>query len=344
MKNSILVVSAAFLFMMNGAVAQSVSNPAEYMGLFSTHHDAISKDMWDYTSVVARSKGARKVENKRQDLLSTINSSRMEIKRMKGYEGDEGLRDTLVSYLNLMTIMLKEDYGKILDLEEIAEQSYDNMEAYLLAKEMASKKLDMGSAMMVNEQKRFATDHEITLLDQEENKVSKKLERAGKAFANYNKVYLIFFKSYKQEAYLLDALNKGDVAAIEQNKNALSQTSAEGLEKLSKVESLNNDATLKNSCKSMLNFFKDEADVQMAVIVDFYLKKEKFEKIQAAFESKKKSQRTQEDVDQVNKAGNEFNAAVNKYNATNDALNKNRAEQLKNWNKSVEKFLDKHAA
>ena len=36
--------------------------------------------------------------------------------------------------------VLNDDYSKIINMEEIAEQSYDAMEAYILAQEMVDKK------------------------------------------------------------------------------------------------------------------------------------------------------------------------------------------------------------
>ena len=67
------------------------------------------------------------------------------IAKMPDFEGDKSLRDSTVSYLSLCYNVLNEDYSKILDLEEIAEQSFDLMEAYLLAQQKAGEKLDEAS-------------------------------------------------------------------------------------------------------------------------------------------------------------------------------------------------------
>jgi hypothetical protein len=45
------------------------------------------------------------------------------------WKGDRSFRDTTVAYLKLLYIVFNEDYGKIVNMEEIAEQSYDAMEA-----------------------------------------------------------------------------------------------------------------------------------------------------------------------------------------------------------------------
>ena len=86
----------------------------------------ISKDVWDYMSVVARSKGAKKVENRRKDLIKTIGSARTKIRNMGGWEKDFALRDSLISYLNIAYVIMKEDYAEIVDMEEIAEDLREN--------------------------------------------------------------------------------------------------------------------------------------------------------------------------------------------------------------------------
>jgi hypothetical protein len=48
----------------------------------------------------------------------------------------------------------------------------------------------------------------------------------------------------------------------------------------------------------------------------------------------------QEEVDQYNKAVNETNAALNKFNALNDQLNRQRNVVLDKWNNAVSRFMD----
>jgi hypothetical protein len=67
------------------------------------------------------------------------------------------------------------------------------------------------------------------------DKISKKLEQSDRVNKYYNKVYLLFFKSYKQEAYLLEATTKQNVNAMEQNKNNLLKYATEGLNEMKEV-------------------------------------------------------------------------------------------------------------
>ncbi len=320
--------------------AQGFAHAGEYMQYMLNDQDRINKDMWDYISTIAHSKSARKAENRRKELISTTAEAIKRISKLGPWENDGTFRDSVISYLKLCDIVLREDFSKIMDLEAIAEQSYDAMEAYLMAQDKANDKLDDAAEMVRAEQAIFASDHNITLVESND-KLVQKLERAGAVFNYYNMVYLIFFKPYKQEAYLLEAMPKGDVSAMEQIRNSLSSLSSAALTQLDTVKSFKGDASLVITCKEYLAFFKKEADEKMPAQIDFYLKKDNFEKQKAAMDSKG-SNRTQADVDSYNTAVNDFNASVNEYNKVNTDLNNERNTLLNKWNAALANFLNRH--
>ncbi len=322
-------------------LAQDFNNPAEYLGYMNKEQTSISENMWSYISAVAHGKRARKIEKRREKLIATTREVQYKIRSMPSYKGDGSLRDSVVSYLQLNYSILNDDYAKIVDMEEIAEQSYDLMEALLTAKEQANDKLDKAAEMLNQQQKIFAEKHGIKL-SEDRSKLTANLEKAGDVFKYYNQIYLIFFKSYKQEAYLMAALEKHDLSALEQNKNSLLKFSEEGLMKLDTIPRFKSDATLKIACTQLMAFYKMEAAEKFPIIMDFYLKKENFEKLSRTFENKKQSELTQEDVDQYNTAVSDYNQAIAQLNATNEQLNKLRGQTLDKWNSSVNNFMDKH--
>lgn len=322
--------------------AQSFNSPVEYMNYIGEQYAQLTEDQWAYTSAVANDKKAKKIESKRQALLVSNKAAQQKIKKMPDYNGNVEYRDSVVAYLQLNYNVLNHDYEKIVDMEEIAEQSYDLMEAYLLAQETASEKLNMAGDMLTTIEKKFAEENNVTLTEGEKSKNAKRLEQASRVYKYYNEVYLIFFKCYKQEAYLLEAVNTGDVNAMEQNKNALLTYADEGLARLKSIQSFDGDNSLLEAGSEILKFYKNEAENELADIVDFFVKKEKFETIHQAFEAKKKNDRTQEDVDNYNQAVNDYNNATNAYNKANETLNNSRGKKLDNWNNTAAKFTKKH--
>lgn len=312
-----------------------------YLNSIGDEFYEISHSSMSYTSAASHGKSARKVDKRRTDLINTIKAAETKIRKMKPFAGDASLRDSVVSYLILDRIVMTEDYGKILNMEEIAEQSYDAMEAYLLAKERAEEKLEAAYDRVSEQQKVFATKNNIKVVEGT-SKLSKKLEKSGKVLSYHNKIYLLFFKSFKNEVYLMDALDKKDISAMEQNKNSLLASAEQDLEKIGPITAFNGDNSLKLACQQILGFYKMEASQKVSEMINFQLKQENFEKMKAALDAKRPADRTKQDVDSFNKAVNEFNDAVNKINALHNDLNKKRNTLLDQWNNASENFLDKH--
>lgn len=333
---SILLLSlSSFIF------SQSTTNPGEYMNYFSSEYKSIQKDMWDYVKSVSHGRSARKVDKKRYELLSTISAALKKAQRAKAFKDDVSYRDSVVAYFNMVDIVLREDYSQIMDMEEIAEQSYDLMEAYMLARDVASDKMSEAGDMIDREHRAFADKYDVKLIESE-SKLGDKMAVANEVYDHYNKVYLIFFKSYKQELYLQDAMQSKDVSAIEQNRNALIATANEGIEMLESVVLFANDKSMVLATIDLLKFYIQEAENDVDVMLDYLTISENFNKIKASFDQKKEKNRTQEDVDSYNEGVNNLNQAVNTYNAMNDKANKERVKLIDGWNSTSDKFTSKH--
>jgi hypothetical protein len=339
LKGALLAITMT-LMMSNFSFSQS---SVEHMNELSAAFSDLKNDTWKYLRTITKGRSARQSEKKRSQLLDQYKSQISVVKSVKPYEGDASLKDATLKYLNLSYSVIKEDYDKIVDMEAVAEESYDAMEAYLLANKRANEKLSDASDELKEAEKAFAEKNNITLTEGEKDRKSQKIEEAGKMLNYYNKVYLIFFKVYKQEVYALAAQEAQDITAFEQNVNALSMEADEALAKLDTLSAYEGDKDLIAAAKEAIKFYKDEAENGFPKITDFYIKKDNFEKANEIMESKKKKDRTQEDIDKFNKAVNEYNEAVASFNETNEALNKKRSEMLDEWNNSVESFYKAHS-
>ncbi len=331
-------ILCCFLLRPAQSTAQSFETPVEYLDFIGKANEQLTLKYMVYLSSMSHGKSARKVEKRRLEVLDAINNTRMNIMGMPPYKGDKSFRDTTVAYLKILNSVFNEDFSKIVNMEEIAEQSYDAMEAYMLAQEKANEKLREAGKRQSETQKVFAEKNNIKLLENT-SELEAKMKTASDVMHHYNEVYLIFFKSYKQEAYLMEAVAKKNVNSIEQNINSLQTFAEEGLEKLKDLKPYTGDASLVTACRNMLNFYKEEAK-KSAAISDFVLKEENFNKIKKKFDSKPASSRTQQDVDEYNKAVNDMNAGVNSYNNTNNDLNRKRAQALDGWNNTVKRYMD----
>lgn len=337
MKKTLTLI--ACIILLGRLQAQQPTTAVSYLEFIGNQFNNISNDMMSYTSAVSHGKSARKVEKRRNELMQTIREAETNVRKLKPFNGDAALRDTVSSYFKLSRLVLNEDYAKIVNMEEVAEQSYDKMEAYMLAKEMAEDKLDKALERANSEYQGFASRNNIKLLEGS-SKLSEKMKQTGKVMKYYNVIYLIFFKSYKDEAYFMDALSRNDVSAIEQTKNSLKNSVLDGSKKLIPVNAFENDKSLKAACEKLLQFYQYESSDKTSELTDYILKKEKFEKAKKVLDAKR--DKSQADIDSFNKLVKEYNDSVTKYNNLNNDLNKKRNEALNNWNKASAEFLDNH--
>jgi hypothetical protein len=336
------IKKTGLLLLTIASLNSNAQKAVQYMEKITKEFSKISEETWDYTRAVAHGKKARQIENRRRDMINANRSGLTRIKNMQAFEGDGAYRDSTVRYLELSYLVLNQDYAKIVDMEEISEQSYDAMEAYMTAQEKANDKLEQAFDIASNAQRAFAASHNI-ILTEDKSKTGDKLDKASDVFKFYNRIYLIFFKPYKQEAYLLEAQQKGDINAMKQNQESLSKLSKAAKEELKTVQAYKNNTTLKATCNDVMDFYIQEADGKVGQLVDFYLKKEKFEKLKAAMDKKGKNP-SQADVDEFNKTVNEYNKAASEMNNINNDLNKKRSSALDSWNSAVSKFLDRNVA
>lgn len=320
---------------------QDLSNAGSYMSYIGEKEKDVTKKYLNYISAASHGKSLRKVEKLREQVLNSIYETRITIQGTPAFQGDKTLREASVAYLMLCYRVFNEDYSKIVNMEEIAEQSYDAMEAYMLAQKMANDKLDEAGVKRNTVGKEFAKKFNVQLIDGSDV-LDEKMKKSSRVTEYYNEIYLIFFKCYRQEAYLIDALNKNNMVSIEQARNSLLKYSNEGLEKLDTMRAFDSDGSLKAACQKALQFYKSEAGEKVPVMTEFILKQESFQKLQKTFNSKSASQRTQADIDNYNKAVNETNQAGKDYNRINNETNKKRSDMLDTWNSVVKKFWDNH--
>jgi hypothetical protein len=336
-----VVLFCGLLFCVHALVqAQPFQHAGEYMDYITKMNNGLSEKYISYLSGISHGKSARKVEKRRQEVVNSIYEARSSVQGLTPYKGDRSLKDSTVAYYKILLNVFNEDYAKIVDMEEIAEQSYDAMEAYMLAQKKAQEKLKEASKAQYEAQHQFAEKHNVTLVEGK-SELGNKIKIASAVMEHYDDVYLIFFKPYKQESYLLEAVNGKDIISIEQNLNALKNFSEEGLEKLKSLKGYNGDGSLIAACRNMLYFYKEEAQKGSA-ITDFLLKEEFFMKTKKAFDAKPAGKRTKQDVDEYNKVVRDSNAAVKTYNEQNGKLNSRRTAELNNWNKTVKGYLDNY--
>ncbi len=337
------MVGTILMLMVNvSVIAQMSESPVDHMDALNQLEENLQKKYLSYMSEVAHGRKARKMEKRRVELLNSINQAIQEGSRLRPFKGDASLRDAFKQYWTVLLTIFKEDYHKIVDMEEVAERSYDAMEQYILIQEKATEKLHEAHAKVGPTYEKFAASHNVRLTEGQSTKLTERLNQAGQVNSYMNKIFLLFFKSNVQEELMLEAVKKNDVNGLEQSKNSLYKFATEGLAHLDTMKVYKEDESLASACRNVLEFQKDEAENKASYMIDFLLKKEEFEKIRKAFEAKPANRRSQDDVNAFNKAIDDYNSAVNVFNKTSQELDKSREKVINNWENTRKKFMDVH--
>jgi hypothetical protein len=336
------IFTLTFLILTINSYSQTPGTAGEYMDYLSEREQELQKKYLTYMSEVAHGNRARKMEKRRQDLIAQIKESLSDANRLRPFKGDASLRDAFKNYWDILLKVFNEDYHKIVNMEEIAEQSYDNMEAYLLAQEKAGDVLEKAHGIIPPVYRAFAANNNIRLVTGGESKLQEKLHQVGLVNAYYHKIFLSFFKSYKQEGYVWETFNKKDLNGVEQNRSRLVKVCDEELAKLDTMTAFKGDNSLLAASQNVVRYLKTEAENQLPGLSDYILKSDEFTRIKKAFDSKPVSKRTQADIDVYNKAVNDLNSAIASSNKVVNDTNVSRKKVMDNWENARKKFMETH--
>ncbi|WP_055446154.1 hypothetical protein [Lacinutrix mariniflava] len=340
MKSLTKLLFASFFLLSLLASAQSFGSALDYLEFIGKEQETVTKNTWKYTKAVAHSKSDRSITKKREVLIKTVARAIAKIDKAKGFNGED-YKTNVLKHMRLNESLLKKEYADIIDMKAVAEQSYDLMEAYILAQELADEKMMESQIEYEKNFYAFAEEYKINIIESD-NDLGKKMAISNKVFDHTNALYLIFFKVYINEVYLWEAIEKSDVSGIQQNANALNQAAKDGLEILKTTDSYKTDKSLILAYKAVLNFFIDESETKIPVIADYLILKEDFETIKTTLDKTPEKKRTKAQIDSYNKKIKEINKAGTTYNKVNTSLNSNRQKVLIKMEEAKSKFLSRH--
>jgi hypothetical protein len=327
-----------------GADVTVINEAVAYHNSLTLPLNEIKVATFNYVKSVTKLQKAKTVEKKRQELLLAIQKSVETLSKEPPFKNNSTLRVELKRYLDLIAIVLREDFGKILNMEEIESRSFDQEEAHQLAIDLAREKLNDYFTIVTKAEEDFFKTYKVPVSKTiKKDEMTLQIEKANKAIEYYNTVFRIFYKVNKEDAYTRKANEAKDVAALEQHVATLESFADEGLLKLDQIKAFEGDDDLRATAKMMLNFYKEEARTTYPVNVNFYLVLDNMQKATKKLNAIKKSERTQHDVDEYNQTVSMYNKAVKELNKKNKQSYKDLTKLIKLWNNKKEAFFDKHS-
>ncbi len=329
------------IFFSTAPVQAQNEDPVAYMNLVTKAEAEANQKYLLYVSTAAHSGRIKKIEKMRQQAIDGIVNSRNNAIGLPFYKGDKTFRQSSIDYLNFLYLIFTEDYKKIVNMEDIAEQSFNEMQAYLLLQQKTSEKLEEANKKRNQATKDFAAKHNVTLLKSNSEEESKESKASG-VMEYRNKIYLIYFKCNWQWGELNKAMKNTKVNDIEQARNAVIIYAKEGMAALDTLKNFAGDPSLANACRYALNQYKQMAERDVPKMTDYFLKTENFEKVKRSFDAKPQSSRTQQDINAFNKAVNEMNTGVNTFNSLAQSTNNTGNTVAEAYSKADKEFADTH--
>lgn len=322
--------------------AQNIStDPGAYMTAIANAENAMNKAYLAYMSSVAHSGRAKKVEKKRQQTLKSIQDCRMQIANMPYFKGDNSLRKSNMDYVEMCYRVFDEDYGHIVNMENLIEQTFDEMQLYILLVEKTNDKLQEAIDRVDSAGNEFARKYQVTIINGNDN-TSRDLATASEVMHYRYQLFLLFYKCNWQDEQITKAINEKKLTGFEEARNALDTYAGEGLLALDSLNSFHGDQYFAQTCKQALLFYQKLAESYLPKFSDFFLNEENFKKLQKTVSAKPRNSLTKQEVDNYNKAVNSYNAGINEFNRLNSLINTQRKQYIDNWNDAEMRFLDRH--
>ncbi len=336
-----LMLAATLFIITTKLNAQNTVDPGSYMTAISNAEMNMDKTYLAYMSAVAHSGRAKKVEKMRQQTLQSILDCKYKISDLPYYKGDNSLRKSSMAYVDLCYKVFNDDYTHIVNMEDLIEQSFDEMQLYILLQEKTNEKLKQAGDSVEQAQKDFAEKYNVKVINTK-NEVSENMEIADKVNHYKDQLYLIFFKCNWQDGEIIKAINQKKLTGLEESRNALDEYAKDGLLALDSLNNFQGDHSLAQACKQALQFYQKLAENDLVKVTDFFLKEENFTKMKQAADAKTQNNLTKQEIDNYNKAVNDYNTSINGYNQLNTTINNDRNQVINNWNSSTNAFLDTH--
>jgi hypothetical protein len=335
----IVVLLIIGLFLQVSGIAQE-GNAAAYLQNFSKISVAIGQKYISYVSASSHGKSTKKIDKSRQQLVTEISEASAKVNMLPFYKGDKKIWEASKEYYILLNKVFNDNFTSIVDMEEIAEQSYDAMETYMLAKEVAEQKLADAQRKLEEAEKAFAQENNIAIADSTST-VQSKVKKIRAVNKYHKQLYLLFFRCHKQDEYIQNAIRILDVNALEQNTSSLLSFAKDGLVKLAAINAYDNDSSLIQTVKSSLMYYWNLAESIVPIITAHILKKEAFAKLQKEI-SDRGGAGTSDNIKEFNTQVDDLNKSVAIYNNLMRDIAITKNNKLNNWSNAEVAFFHKH--
>ncbi len=331
----------AFLFLASFSFSQFNGTASDYLAQINNDFKPVQQATWEYIKSYAKNRSAKKIEHKRIELAKSIQKALDKVKQVKPFKSETYLRDSVLLFLEVDLLVINHEFAKIVNMEDISKQSYNEMHAYINIVEATHDKLTAVAKKADGAEARFIAQYSINTNTLPESKISAKLQKASEMYDYFIPMFLVTFKAYIQDAYLINAISSSDLTVIETERNRLLKITKEALLKVEKMDGYLNDFSYKTACLDLLNFYLDEVN-QVQKIIDFWEAKTNYNESLLFIRSKRERNLKQKHVDKHKFIVNKYNRAYAENIKAINHLDTERVRLIHEWTKAENSFTSRH--
>ncbi|MBK5279574.1 MAG: hypothetical protein JJE09_12000 [Bacteroidia bacterium] len=306
-----------FLFLLfSSAFSQedefNLKNASDYNNfIMKEMAEAVQKNL-EYISLSVHSDEFELLESKRREVTQQIFQSKEKISNMPPLDGDTRLRDEAVETLAEYQHAFELDYKDVIGLKRKSKDSFEAMEAYWKAEDIAERKVNKATNRLRKAQQVYANKHNMKVLDSVgDDDLEKKMSKISAVNKYWREIYLGFFKVSKEYDLLWQVLSNGVLGPVDHQRKQVSKVAGAVLPFLKSKPGFNGDVEFRDQTINLLEYYQQVANIDFEKIVEVLGKKP-----------------TQEEIDLVN-------SIINKCNSDHERL-------VYNWNIASQDLFQKN--
>ena len=265
------------------AAAQTYADPASYNNAIVNEQVDLLKKNLRYISKAAHSENDRKIESRRLEVVEQNKLAVAKLQHMPAYKGSTELRAAALAAFKTMLEVYSADYKQVNALAATRTQSFEAMQRYFDAQEVAEQKLAVVDDSVNAVQKRFARQYGMSIETSKESARLAEYTRQVSAVNHYqHQVFLPFFRVQKASAKLTDALNAQDAAAFDAARVTLATEAEKSAAELSAVPAFRGkDVAYRNAARDYANLYVVMCANQFVQVTELLKQKDHLSKVDA---------------------------------------------------------------
>jgi hypothetical protein len=248
-----------FVLSLSSICAQT--SAIQYYNTIISEHTLIFKKNKRFITSVVHTEKPDEVETSRLQILGQIDSSLAVLSRMVPNSSDDQLRKETLEILRREREVYILDFKQVVNLKRSSAENFEAMERFFLAEDSAEARVNTMMSELRSAQVKFAVNNHLTI--QENEKMQEQIDRIRRLNDYTEKVFLSYFRAFRDFNKLADAINTKKADEIERARLDLLSSAGKGVAKMKAAGFFENDSAYVQAGIHLLSTYEKLANGDM---------------------------------------------------------------------------------